>query len=177
MAIVHATATIKPTKPELLGAELGGPVEIIGSYRFDDPEGEVGVEGFVVRSGDDLAHVVLTYRGEPLDTADARLVSTMEHTVLGPRWIYDGTTDPVAIACFRRAILGAQEQAVLEVFKDGQPAGTREQSVRLRASEAQAEGRMDGTVRILRNLGEPAAAPALVASWDGGEAVVATLVD
>jgi hypothetical protein len=174
VAIVHETATIKPTKTELLEAELGGPAEFLGSYRFDDPEGEVGVEAFVVRRGDQLKHVVFTYRGAPLERADARLVDTMEHTVLGKRWIYDGTTDPVAVECFRRAVRGEQEQAVLEVWKDGRPTGTREPTVHLSATGGPTAGT---AVQILRDLGSPATGPALVARWDGGEAAVATLVD
>lgn len=174
MAIVHS-ATIRPTKPELLEAELGGPVETLGSYRFDDPAGEVGVEAFVVRRGERLRHVVLTYRGAPLDDDGARLVSTMEHSVLGPRWVYDGTTDPVAVACFRRAVQGEQEQALLELWEDGRAVGTREPSVRLSVRAGTSAGGSD--LRIVRDLGEDLSGPALVAHWTGGEAVVAGLVD
>src|SRR5215213_4570191 len=46
MAIVHSSATVRPTKRELLESMLGGAVEVLGSYRFDDPAGEVGVEAF-----------------------------------------------------------------------------------------------------------------------------------
>jgi len=173
MAIVHSSATIRPTKPELLEAVLGGPVEVVGGYRFDDPAGEVGIEAFVVRRGAQLQHVVFTYRGTPLEVGEARLVSTMEHSELGPRWVYDGTTDPVAVDCFRRAVLGEQNQAVLELWEDGRLVGTRQPTVRLSTSAgASADG---ATVRILRNLGEAATGPALVASWAGGEAVVAAL--
>src|SRR5919112_5643078 len=105
MAVVYSSSTIRPTKTELLETVLGGRVEVLGSYRFDDPAGEGGVEGFVVRRGPQLRHVVFTYRGAPVETGEARLVSTMEHSELGPRWVYDGTADPVAVECFRRAIL------------------------------------------------------------------------
>ena len=148
MAIVHSSATIRPTKPELLEAVLGGPVEVLGSYRFDDPAGEVGVEAFVVRNGAPLQQVLFSYRGAPLEEGEARLVSTMEHSELGQRWVYDGTTDPVAVDCFRRAVLGQQNQAVLELWEDGRMIGTREPTVRLSArAGASAEG---GTVRIGR---------------------------
>jgi maltokinase-like protein len=175
MAIVHFSATIRPSKPELLEAVLGGPVEVLGSYRFDDPAGEVGVEAFVVRRGARLHHVVLTYRGAPLEVGEARLVSTMEHSELGPRWVYDGTTDPVAVDCFRRAVLSEQNQAALELWEDGRLVGTREPTVRLSArAGASADG---ATLRILRKIGGAAVGPALVASWAGGEAVVACLGD
>ena len=175
MAIIHQ-ASITPTKQEILDTELGRPVEILGSSRFDDPEGEVGIEGFVVRRDGELLHVALTYRGVALDSDGARLIGTMQHSTLGPRWIYDAATDPVALDCFRRGILGEQEQAVLEVWADGERVGTREPTIRLSA-----DGDRDahGTVRLARDLdpSDPGAGrPALVARWDGGSAVVAELV-
>ena len=130
MAIIHK-ASISPTKTELLERILGGAVTVLGSYRFDDPAGEVGVEAFIVRSGARNRQIVLTYRGAPLQGAEATLVSTMEHSVLGRRWVYDGTSDVVAVACFRRALLGDQEQAAEEIWEHGQRIGTREPTVRL----------------------------------------------
>lgn len=175
MAVLHSSATIRPTKPELLEAMVGGPVEVLGSYRFDDPAGDVGIEAFVVHHGAQLQHVVFTYRDAPLEVAAARLVSTMEHSELGQRWVYDGTTDPVAVDCFRRAALGEQGQAVVERWEDGRLVGTREPTVRLIArSGASADGR---TTQIVRNLGEATTGPALVATWVGGEAVVAGFRD
>jgi hypothetical protein len=177
MAIVYPSATIRPTKRELLETVLGEAVEVLGSYRFDDPAGEVGVEAFVVRRGEQLQHVVFTYRDAPLEGGAARLVSTMEHSELGPRWVYDGATDPVALDCFRRAILGEQSPAVFELWEEGRLAGTRESTVRLRTTPgASVEGRF---VHIVRNLGQGDATrgPALVATWAGGEAVVASLGD
>ncbi|RNM14027.1 maltokinase N-terminal cap-like domain-containing protein [Nocardioides pocheonensis] len=177
MAIVHAAATIRPTKRELLEAVLGGSVEVLGSYRFDDPAGEVGVEGFVARRGEQIQHVVFTYRGAPLESDEARLMSTMQHSELGQRWLYDGTTDPVALGCFRRALLDEQHQAVLEMWEEGRLVGTRESSVQLNATPgASIEGE---AVHIARDLAHGGAArgPALVATWAGGEAVVASLGD
>lgn len=174
MAVVHSSATIRPTKQELLETVFDGPVEVVGAYRFDDPEGEVGVEGFLVRRDAALRHVLFSYRGAILASEGAHLVSTMEHSELGPRWIYDGATDPVAIACVRRAILGKQVQAVLELWEDGRLVGTREPAVRLRASAADA-GDPAGAVHVLREPEEDASGPSLVATWDGGEAVIARL--
>ena len=171
MAVVHSSATIRPTKQELLEAVVGGPVDVLGSYRFDDPAGEVGVEALVVRHGDELQHIVFTYRGAPLDVEGARLVSTMEHSELGPRWVYDGTTDPVAVDCFRRALLGEQGQATLEMWEHGRPVGIREPTARLSTSPGAPE--QSGAVRIIRNVQEGTSSPGLVASWNGGEAVVA----
>lgn len=104
---------------------------ILGSYRFDDPDGEFGVEAFIACCGTGTRQVVLTYRGAPLEGAEEALIATMEHSALGRRWIYDGTVDPVAVACFRRALAGEQHQAVEEVWDGGQRVGTLEQTVRL----------------------------------------------
>ncbi|GAB4007094.1 maltokinase N-terminal cap-like domain-containing protein [Nocardioides ultimimeridianus] len=176
MAKVHTTASISPTKPEVLEAHLGGPVEILGSYRFDDPEGEVGVEGFVVRRDGATRHVVLTYRAALLVGADDFLVATMQHSELGARWVYDGLGDPVALGCFRRALLGEQAQATLEVYADGVLVGTREPTVRLALTRTPG-ATTDQPLTIADDLDVPlpAAGARLDASWDGGQATVATL--
>lgn len=176
MAILHK-ASVSPTKTELLGRILGEPVTVLGSYRLDDPAGEVGVEGFLVRSGGRERQIVLTYRGAPVGGAEADLISTMEHSVLGRRWIYDGTRDPVAVACFRRALLGEQEQAVEEIWDNGQRVAVREPTVRLsvvpgRPPEADA---VPVIVTDLEPSPEDFPGPRLRAEWSGGEAVVARI--
>ncbi len=97
MAMLHQ-ATLTPTKAELIAAWLpgqpwfagdAGAVRLVGAYRFDDPAGEVGIESHLVEVGGRTFHVPLTYRGAPLDGAEAFLVGTMEHSVLGRRWVYD----------------------------------------------------------------------------------------
>ncbi|MEU3777593.1 1,4-alpha-glucan branching protein [Streptomyces sp. NPDC032472] len=111
MALIHRT-TITPTKLELLAAWLPAqpwyaatgsapdPVKA-GGFRLDDPEGEVGIEFMVVAdasAGAPVAYLVpMTYRGAPLEGAEAGLVGTTEHGVLGKRWVYDATHDPVAV--------------------------------------------------------------------------------
>ncbi|CAL9635578.1 maltokinase N-terminal cap-like domain-containing protein [Streptomyces sp. enrichment culture] len=128
MAVIHRT-TVKPTKLELLTAWLpsrpwyrgaGAPqLAKAGGFRLDDPEGEVGIEFMVVTdtSGSDPVPylVPLTYRGAPLDGAEHALVGTMEHGVLGRRWVYDACHDPVATAQLAAFLLGraqAQDQNV-----------------------------------------------------------------
>lgn len=175
MAIIHQ-ATINPTKPELLATVLGGPVEVVGSYRFDDPAGEVGIEGFVVRRDGALRHVLLTYRGAPLEREGARLVSTMEHSVLGGRWVYDGTTDPVAIECFRRALAGEQEQAALEIWAHGELMKKLDPSLTL--SVRSGTGAPAGEVRFAGELDSSlgdSGRTSLVATWADGDAVIAEL--
>ncbi|GAA6524656.1 aminoglycoside phosphotransferase [Intrasporangium sp. DVR] len=113
MAIVHKGASIVPSKLELLtrwmpqqrwyaGKGQVPQLERVGGFRFEDPEGEVGVEVLLVadRSASPVVvyQVPLTYRGAPLEGAESALVGTMEHSVLGPRWVYDGPHDPVYVA-------------------------------------------------------------------------------
>lgn len=174
MAILHK-ATVSPTKPELLEKILGGPVTVVGAYRLDDPDGEVGVEALIARTGTATTQVVLTYRAAPLEGADEHLVSTMEHSVLGRRWVYRGEGDPVALGCFRRAIDGEQEQAVEEVWDGDKLIAVREPKVRLSVVPGAAA---DAAVAIATDLDLGAAAttgPALRAEWDGGSAIVASL--
>lgn len=123
MAVIHRT-TVKPTKLELLASWLpsrtwyqggAGEPELAkaGGFRLDDPQGEVGIEFMVVAdtSGAQAAAylVPLTYRGAPLDGADDALVGTMEHGVLGRRWVYDGCQDPVLVAQLLALIEGRAE--------------------------------------------------------------------
>jgi hypothetical protein len=130
MAILHGDADITPTKPELLAAWLpaqpwftgdAATLQHLGSFRFDDPDGEVGMETHLVRAGDGPTfQVPWTYRGAPIDGADAFLVGTMDHTVLGPRWVYDAIADPVYQSVLATTILtgGSQAELVRE-FADG----------------------------------------------------------
>ncbi|MET8981830.1 1,4-alpha-glucan branching protein [Streptomyces sp. NPDC004539] len=132
MSIIHRT-TLNPTKPELLtpwlptrlwyrGGTTGPRLAKAGGFRLDDPEGVVGIEFFVATdtpadpaSGTPHAYLFpLTYRGAPLPDADHALVGTLEHGVLGKRWVYDGVHDPVltsALAAFLAGHLRPQAQS------------------------------------------------------------------
>src|SRR6478672_4047639 len=125
MALVHR-ATLSPSKQELVAAWLttrrwADGIEIttkVAEYRFDDPAGEVGVETILFAADDGATvQVPLTYRGAPLDGADDFLVGTTDHSVLGPRWVYDGCADPVWATTLTTAILtgGTQAEQYLEV--------------------------------------------------------------
>jgi len=174
VAIIHK-ASVSPTKAELLERLFGAPVTVLGSYRLDDPDGEVGVEAFIVRAGTGTRQVVLTYRGAPVADADDDLVSTMDHSVLGQRWIYDGTRDPVAVACFRRALLGEQDQAVEELWDNERRIGTREPTVQLSVLPGEPpEGDVVPVIATdLDVSAEGTPGPRLRAEWDGGDAIVA----
>ena len=176
MAIIHK-ATVNPTKAELLERIFGEAVTVLGAYRFDDPDGEVGVEALIARSGAKTRQIVLTYRGAPLEGAEEDLIATMEHSVLGCRWIYNGTGDSVAVACFRRALQGEQEQAAEESWDNGRRVGTREPTVRLSLVPGQPPeaGAAPAIATDLDLSPEHTLGPRLRAKWNGGDAIVASI--
>lgn len=119
-AEIHPDATLSPTKLELLTAWLPGQpwfagnaadARIVGAYRFVDPDGEVGIETQLVRVGDTTYHVPLTYRSAPLEGGAEFLVGTMDHSLLGTRWVYDATGDPVYTVELVRVIREADTEA------------------------------------------------------------------
>ncbi len=118
MALIYEV-TLRPSKLELLGTWLpgqswagGGELpERAGSFRFDDPAGEVGVETLLVTVGDTLLQVPLTYRGAPLAGAEDHLVGMLDHPVLGERWVYDAVVDPVYLTGIADAVLTGTPQA------------------------------------------------------------------
>jgi hypothetical protein len=127
MGFVYATATLEPTKQELVEAWLPSQswagvssVTKVAEYRFDDPAGEVGVETIVWRTPDGvLLQVPFTYRAAPLAGADAHLIGTSQHSALGERYVYDGCADPVWAAVVVAAILTGGTQAQMQVEHDG----------------------------------------------------------
>lgn len=199
MAILHS-ATLRPTKAELLATLLAtrswgepGRLRLLGAYRFDDPAGAVGVECHLVAVGETVFHLPLTYReapltdgGEPTGAEEAShagedpLVGTMEHSVLGTRYVYDALGDEVALECFARALAGEQRQAVLQVQAADGTVTTREQTVQLRLEIDEGENPPsladleDGEpFTVARTVGDLDGTVRLVAAWDGGEGVVA----
>lgn len=129
MALLHH-AQLTPSKTELLAGWVSarpwfvgdqtGELASVAAFRFDDPEGEVGVETLLVRSGDGpVMQVPLTYRGAPLDGSDTALIGTLEHSVLGKRWVYDGAGDPVYLLATAVAALNGGRQADMYYEVDG----------------------------------------------------------
>lgn len=127
MALFHL-ATIIPTKEQLIsdwvvtqpwGPPAGTRVTVIGGYRFDDPEGKVGMESFLVSAGEAIYHVPLTYRETPLEGAEDALISTMEHSVLGTRWVYDGLRDPRYVVMLAAVTMTGQGEALGMAVYDG----------------------------------------------------------
>jgi len=126
-------ADLHPGKPEVvaraLSARFGTDLDasdlrMLTSFRFDDPAGEVGCETHIVAVplpavGDAIVQVPLTYRGAPLDAAPAEaLVTTMEHSVLGTRWVYVAAHDPVYVTELLLAITDAGASAEQFLVED-----------------------------------------------------------
>lgn len=127
MALFHV-ATIVPSKEELIadwvprqpwGPTIGAPITVIGSYRFDDPDGRVGMETFLAQAGHGYVQIPLTYRDAPMDGADDALISTMEHSVLGRRWVYDGLRDPRFVLMLAAVTMTGQGEALGMAEHDG----------------------------------------------------------
>lgn len=127
MAIFHR-ATITPTKGELIntwaptrpwGPSPGDEIELIGSYRFDDPDGRVGMETFLATAGGTLFQVPLTYRDEPLEGAESALITEMQHSALGTRWVYDGLLDPRFVVMLAGVAMTGQGEALGMVEYEG----------------------------------------------------------
>lgn len=143
MALIYPT-TLNPTKYELLAAWLptqpwfaGDPSQLkpVGAYRFDDPAGEVGMEGHLFTAGNDVVyHAPFTYRSAECAGAEQYTVGTTEHGVLGTRWFTDAVADPVYRAALAtvvaRGLTGAEE--IIEEADGSRH--TREPSVRVEGS-------------------------------------------
>ena len=135
MALLYR-ATLRPSKLELLASYLGtGDLSALGSYRFDDPTGEVGIETHLVKSGADVLHIPLTYRSEPLGGAEEWGIGTLDHSVLGKRWVYSGCADPAYATELIRAILTGGTQ-VEQYFEEGEERLYRESTATVLGSGA-----------------------------------------
>jgi hypothetical protein len=125
MALFHR-ATITPTKLEMIAGwaptRPWGPssdaIDAVGAFRFDDPDGQVGMETHLVTADGVLFQVPLTYRDAPLEGADDALVGQMEHSALGTRWVYDGLRDPTYVVMLAGVAMTGQGEALGMVVYD-----------------------------------------------------------
>ena len=127
MALFHR-ATITPTKAELIadwaptrpwGPAASDPLEVIGSYRFDDPDGRVGMETHLIHAGGTTMQVPVTYRDEPIVGAADALITEMQHSVLGTRWVYDGLRDAQFVVMLAAVAMTGQGEALGMAVYDG----------------------------------------------------------
>ncbi|MBT1621939.1 hypothetical protein KK101_04485 [Curtobacterium flaccumfaciens pv. oortii] len=202
MAVIEQ-ATLRPSKAEALAAWLpdqawsgvvaGAPLQVVGQFRFDDPAGEVGVEVLLARTEDGrVLQAPLTYRDAPLPGADAFLVTEMDHSVLGRRWVYDAVGDPVHADVLRRAIVTGGHEAELELANDAgrrpkdawaHGSGSEPDSPDVTSVHATTTGAVTsiatdhGTIAIARVIGT--ALPEgerLTGTWTDGSGVLAVLL-
>ena len=194
MAIFHR-ATITPTKAGLIadwaptqrwGPPADVPIQVIGSYRFDDPDARVGMETHLITAGDTLLQVPLTYRDEPLEGADGALIVEMQHSVLGPRWVYDGLRDPRMVVMLAAVAMTGQGEALGMLVDDGRwyiaPSNVRIQGGGWTQERVPVDGfeveQDDSTSVVLRNdrfeltvfrrpVPGPRPAMGLTATWEG----------
>jgi hypothetical protein len=194
MALFHR-ATITPSKADLIaawiptrpwGPSAADPVEVIGSYRFDDPNGRVGMETHLASAGGVLFQVPLTYRDEPLAGADDALITEMQHSVLGTRWVYDGLRDPRLVIMLAAVTMTGQGEALGMVEYEGRwyvaPTNVRIQGGGWGQERVPVDGFAlesdESTASVLRNdrfdltvfrrpVPGPRPAIGLTATWDG----------
>ncbi len=209
MALIYQ-AELSPSKPEVLtgwvprqpwfAGDGDAKVKILGSFRFDDPAGEVGIESFLVRfgPGSPALQVPLTYRAQPLERGGERVepVTTMQHSVLGTRWVYDGVRDPAYVAALATAVLTGGREAEL-LLPDGtalpsrgavRGSGTQAEAVaeprQLDASErqpntvVQTESFVVELRRVIDASEDPddVADPHLSGTWAGGDPALLAVV-
>jgi hypothetical protein len=206
MAILHR-ATIAPTKAELIekwvpsqpwGPSAADPITLIGSYRFDDPDNRVGLETHLATAGGVLLQIPLTYRDEPLEGAESALITKMEHSVLGTRWVYDGLSDPRFVVMLAAVTMTGQGEALGMVYSGGRlyiaPSNVRihgggwsEDRVPIDGFDLVSDGLAASVLRnerfeltVFRRPGLGPRPPiGLTARWDGldGEAVIAEITE
>jgi hypothetical protein len=200
MARFHL-ATITPTKAELIaawaptqpwGPPADAPLEVVGAFRFDDPDGRVGIETHLATVAGTVFQVPLTYRDAPLKGGDAAFITEMEHSVLGTRWVYDGLGDPLYLVMLAAVTMTGQGEALGMAVYDGRwyiaPSNVRlegggwtDERVAVDHFEADTAGdpadvvfhndRFELTVHR-RPAPGPCVPIGLTATWDGGEPVV-----
>lgn len=113
-ALVYA-AELNPGKPEI-AREHGGLQEIDGSYRLVDHRGgEVGVEALI---GPDeagrLVQLPVSYRSHQI--APDHALTSIQHSVLGRRFVTHALADPVAVRELIRTIVTGDDGAA---YSDG----------------------------------------------------------
>ncbi len=196
MALLHE-ATISPRKDELIGPWLRtrswwdgvderGPV---ASFRLDDPAGQVGMECFLFGSAaGSTLFVPVTYRGAALPDAAPSLVGTMQHSVLGTRYVYDACADPVFAGVVLDTIRSGGRQADLHLSRADGTETVREPAATARGDGVAGVPRHDPAVpvspqdgpdrttitgpgwelTVMRRLGDAPEGPALLGAFEGG---------
>ncbi len=158
--------TIEPSKASVASDWITGQpwyrgsattLQVIGSFRFVDPDGNIGIETLMLREDGEAPQgptyqVPLTYRGQPTNTA-GELVGTVQHGVLGTRYVYDGAQDPAYLAELIRVVLTGDTQSELSTGQkpDVTVRGSGSESARVvTVSSVRAGGDTDGDEILCR---------------------------
>jgi hypothetical protein len=171
---------------------------VIGAYRFDDPEGRVGMECHLATASGTIYHVPLTYRDAPLAGAGDALITEMQHSALGTRWVYDGLRDPRLVLMLAGVTMTGQGEALGMAEHQGRwyiapspvrisGGGWTQERVPVDRFEAASldaadvvltNDRFEMTV-FRRPIAGPRPAMGLTASWDGleGPVVLAQVIE
>lgn len=193
MAIFHV-ATNTPPKSELIadwihdqpwGPAAAGPIEMLGGFHLDDPGGEVGMQVFVVGAGGSCFQVPLTYHANPMPDREDALIGEMRHSVLGPRFVYDGLADERFVTVLAGVALHGYGQALGFAEHDDRWYSVPDEIIvrghgtvsrRVAVDRFDAEVGEEATLLIndqleltvfRRLLGRPMPAIGLSATWDG----------
>lgn len=184
-AHVHPEAILRPSKLELLAGWLPSQswfdadpasLERVAFFRFVDPDGEVGIDCMILASNGCYFHVPVTWRAEPLEDGD--LIGTLEHSVLGTRYCYDGPSDHVYIRELARVIRTCDSDA--DILAEGTDE-VRERSIAVAGTGSSSGGKLSEDPHVIRTLDGlwPTADAHLVATWQPADAkrcdVLATL--
>lgn len=182
MAELHLDTTLVPAKLELLAGWMGrqrwyaskGSVPRLtplAAWRLGDPAGEVGIETHIVHDAGGphpvTYQVPLSYRGAPAENLAHALLGTMEHGVLGRRWVYDAAHDPVyasQLLALIRAEVRAESSSRSAADDDrfiGEPAASWEHTVTVTGSRV-LRGEQSNTSIILETTDESGAARPII---------------
>lgn len=144
--------TVVPSKDDIAWA-WAGSVSLKGSYRLvDTVDGEVGIEVLVATDLDGrLIQIPFSYRSEEINPEHT--LSTVDHGVLGQRWVTNALGDPVAVREIIRTILTGDDgatrddgvEAYLNIRGTGDEAAVELQDVELTEVTRQ---RAVGTLKI-----------------------------
>lgn len=109
-------AELDPTKDEM-AARFSSITQLKGTYRAYDRDDKVGIEVLVGTDDEgNLTQCGLSYREEDMALDDA--LTSLTHSVLGPRSVAQLTADPVAVREFAQMILNGGQGAD---FSTGEP--------------------------------------------------------
>jgi len=156
------------------------------------------MECFIFGSaGGSTLFVPVTYRAAALPAGDAGLIGTMEHSVLGRRWVYDACVDPVFVATVLATIREGGHEAALSVHRADGTVVQRESTARARGTGDPATPSIDpgeavlavdadgftevraaaARVNVARRVGvELPGGPALVGEYAGGTGLLLVTV-